>query len=88
MKTIKILMMLFIATILVATNVFPQEMKKEIILGCETSLLTAPVLVAENKGYFQGMGLNVKIKRFDSGKASSEGLGYLKKNNEANGLAS
>ena len=70
MKATKILMMLFIAAILFATNVSPQEMTKEIIIGCETSLLTAPVWVAENKGYFQEEGLNVKIKEFDSGKAS------------------
>ena len=70
MKATKIIMMLFIAAILFATNVSPQEMTKEIIIGCETSLLTAPVWVAENKGYFQEEGLNVKIKEFDSGKAS------------------
>jgi len=71
MKAKKILMMLFIATILVATNVYAQEITKEIHLGCETSLLTAPVWIAENKGCFQEEGLNVKIKGFDSGKASS-----------------
>ena len=70
MKTIIILMILCVATILVATNVYAQEMKKEIILSCETSLLTAPVWIAENKGYFQEEGLTVKIRVFDSGKAS------------------
>lgn len=42
----------------------------EIILGCETSLLTAPVWVAENEGYFDDAGVSVKIKEFESGKAS------------------
>ena len=74
MKATKILMMLFIAAILFATNVSPQEMTREIILGCETSLLTAPVWVAENKGYFQEECLNVKIKGFVSGKASFEAM--------------
>lgn len=36
----------------------------------ETSFLTALVWVAENKGYFQKENLEVKIKEFDSGKAS------------------
>ena len=70
-KTIKIFMMLYVTAILLATNAYAQEMIKEIILGCETSLLTAPVLVAENRGYFRDEGLNVKIRVFDSGKASS-----------------
>ena len=68
MKTIKIFMML--SAILLSTNAYAQEVTKEIILGCETSLLTAPVWIAEKKGYFQEEGLNVKIKEFDSGKAS------------------
>jgi len=46
------------------------EITREVILGCERSLLTAPVWVAENKGYFQEEGLNVIIEGFDSGKAS------------------
>jgi ABC-type nitrate/sulfonate/bicarbonate transport system substrate-binding protein len=70
MKATKILMMLFIAAILLTTNAYAQRMTKEIILGCETSLLPSTVWVAENKGYFQEEGLNVKIKEFDSGKAS------------------
>lgn len=61
---------LFILSILLFTNASAQEVKKEIILGCETSLLTAPVWIAQNKGYFQEEGLNVKIIEFDSGKAS------------------
>ena len=70
MNRMKIFMMLCVTAILIATNAYPQKMIKEIILGSETSLLTAPVWIAENKGYFQEEGLNVRIKEFDSGKAS------------------
>jgi NitT/TauT family transport system substrate-binding protein len=47
-----------------------EEIKKEIILGCETSLLPSAVWIAENKGYFQEEGLNVKIKEFGSGRTA------------------
>ena len=60
MKTTKILVILCVAAIFNGTNIYAQEMTKEINLGCETSLLTAPVLVAENKGYFRDEGLNVR----------------------------
>lgn len=48
--------------------------KSEIRLGCEKSLLTAPVWIAEDKGYFEKNGLRVNIKAFDSGKASLTSL--------------
>lgn len=70
MKTAKIVMMMCSAAIFVATNIYARDVTKEITLSCETSLLTAPVWVAENKGYFQQEDLNVNIKEFDSGKAS------------------
>ncbi len=70
MKTTNIVTMVCTAAILVATNSYAGEMTKEITLGSETSLLTAPVWIAENKGYFQQQDLNVTIKEFDSGKAS------------------
>ncbi len=44
--------------------------KDEIILGCEMSFLTAPVMVAENEDYFLEEGLNVKIKEFASGRTA------------------
>jgi ABC-type nitrate/sulfonate/bicarbonate transport system substrate-binding protein len=50
------------------------EIKKEIILGCEISFLTAPVLVAENKDYFQEEGIDVKIKEFGSGKSALKAI--------------
>jgi ABC-type nitrate/sulfonate/bicarbonate transport system substrate-binding protein len=43
---------------------------EKVTLGAETSLLTAPVWVAEEKGYFDEYGLDVEIREFDSGKAS------------------
>ncbi len=46
------------------------EIKKEIILGCETSLLPSAVWIAENKGYFQEEGLKVRIKEFGSGRTA------------------
>ncbi len=46
------------------------DIKKEIILGCETSLLPSAVWIAENKGYFQEEGLSVKIKEFGSGRTA------------------
>ncbi len=73
-KTITIFLMLCVVAILFATNIYGQKIQGEIILGCETSLLTAPVWVAEHKRCFQEEGLNVKIKVFDSGKASFESM--------------
>jgi ABC-type nitrate/sulfonate/bicarbonate transport system substrate-binding protein len=70
MKTTKAIIRFYALSILLFTNVYAQEMTKEINLGCETSLLTAPVWVAQDKGYFQEEGLNVKTIEFDSGKAS------------------
>ncbi len=46
------------------------EIKKEMILGCETGLLPSAVWIAENKAYFQEEGLNVKIKEFGSGRTA------------------
>jgi ABC-type nitrate/sulfonate/bicarbonate transport system substrate-binding protein len=47
----------------------PTKVEK-LTLGVETSFLTAPVWVAENRGYFQDEGLTVEIKDFDSGKTA------------------
>jgi len=63
-----------LVALLAAPNISAQQKANEFILGCETSLLTAPVWVAENKGYFKQEGLNAKIKEFDSGKASFAAL--------------
>lgn len=70
MKTIKIFTVLCATAILLATNVYAQHARKEIILGCETSLVTAPVWIAENKGYFREEGVNVKIEEFGSGRTA------------------
>ncbi|MGA2225253.1 MAG: NrtA/SsuA/CpmA family ABC transporter substrate-binding protein [Syntrophobacteraceae bacterium] len=45
----------------------PEPVDK-IRLGVETSVLSSPVWIAENKGYFQVEGLDVEIKEFGSGK--------------------
>ena len=47
-----------------------EEIKKELILGCETSLLPSAVWIAENKGYFHKEDLNVKIREFGSGRTA------------------
>ena len=60
----------FYATaILLATGTYAQE-KGEVILGVETTFYSSPVWVAENKGYFQEQGLNVKIMEFGSGRSA------------------
>jgi len=43
---------------------------KKVTLGVETSLLPSAVWVAENKGYFQEQGLDVKIQEFGSGRTA------------------
>ncbi len=50
------------------------EMLLDLILGAEEGLVTAPVWVAESKGYFLEEGLNIEIIGFDSGKASLESM--------------
>ncbi len=68
MKTVKMFIFLCVITILLTTNLFAKEVKKDIVLACEISFLTSAFLVAENKEYFKEEGLNVKIKEFDSGR--------------------
>ena len=70
MRTTKMFMVLWAMGLLLTTNARAQEIRKEVVLGCEMSFLTAPVLVAENKGYFQEEGLNVRIKQFGSGRTA------------------
>ena len=69
MRTIKIFTVCVMA-ILLTTNAYAQGAEKEIVLGCETSLLPSAVWIADNKGYFQQEGLNVKIKEFGSGRTA------------------
>jgi ABC-type nitrate/sulfonate/bicarbonate transport system substrate-binding protein len=42
----------------------------KVTLGAETSLLTAAVWIADEKGFFEEFGLDVEIEEFESGKAS------------------
>ena len=51
----------------------PDEKEMELLsltLGVESSILSASVWVAENKGFFQDEGINLTIKEFDSGRLS------------------
>jgi len=68
MKKIKIFIFLWFVAILLTTNLFAKEVKKDIVLGAEISFLTSAIMIAENKEYFKEEGLNVKIKEFDSGR--------------------
>jgi ABC-type nitrate/sulfonate/bicarbonate transport system substrate-binding protein len=43
---------------------------EKVTLGAEASLLPAAVWVAEDKGYFKEEGLDITIKKFDSGRLS------------------
>ncbi len=52
----------------------PGDVPLEVTLGASKTLLTAPVWVAESKGYFDEAGLDVTIIEFDSGKASFESM--------------
>jgi ABC-type nitrate/sulfonate/bicarbonate transport system substrate-binding protein len=71
MIKIKTIFMLILALGVLVSGCAEKPPKVEkLILGVETSLLTAPVWVAENKGYFQDEGLTVEIKDFDSGKTA------------------
>lgn len=77
---ITVIKLTIIATIILATffsynNLKTVEKKvltkkTNIFLGAEKSLLTAPIWIAEYKGFFEKNNLHVKIKIFDSGKAS------------------
>ncbi len=68
---LRILVLIALLGILLSSCVQEEPIELEnITLGVETSLLPAAVWVAENKGYFEGEGLNVTIEEFDSGKAS------------------
>jgi ABC-type nitrate/sulfonate/bicarbonate transport system substrate-binding protein len=43
---------------------------EKITLGAETSLLTAAVWIADEKGFFEEQGIDLEIEEFESGKAS------------------
>ena len=68
METTKRLIFLCAITALLTTNLCAKEIKKEIVIGCENSILPSAVWVAKSKGYFREEGLNVRIKEFDSGR--------------------
>jgi NitT/TauT family transport system substrate-binding protein len=69
MKIIKLSVAFYVIAILLATDTYAQE-KGEVILGVETSILSSPVWIAENKRYFQKEGLHVKIIEFGSGRSA------------------
>ena len=47
----------------------PEPLEK-IVLGTQAIVQTAPVWIAEKKGYFKEEGLDVEIREFDSGRAA------------------
>ena len=52
----------------------PGSPRVKLVVGAETSMLTAAIWVAENRGHFQSQGLDVEIREFDSGKMSFEAM--------------
>jgi len=64
----KVFLVIAIAGCLLGAGCRPTVSK--IRFGVETSILSAPVWVAEMKGYFQTEGLEVEIKEFDSGRTA------------------
>ncbi len=74
MKTIGIFRVLCTGAFLFAINANAQEMTKRIILGSVNSFITAPVWIAENRGYFKEESLDVRIREFDHGKAAMNTL--------------
>lgn len=77
-KNVEKIIVLIIVIILVGLSVWYFSAQKEsntgevekIRFGVESSILSAPVWVAENKGYFRDEGLDVEIKEFDSGRTA------------------
>jgi len=68
--TIAVALAAGIAYIVLVRARAPQLPPPSIVLGCEKSLLTTLVWVAESQGYFDRCGVQVTIREFDSGKAS------------------
>lgn len=66
MKRAAAFLVSFAILLLLGSNAHSEE-KGEVRLGCYMGLLTAPVLIAEKKGYFQEEGIAVTIKEFDTG---------------------
>ena len=70
MRTIRVYMLLWAMALLLTTSAQGGETRREVVLGCELSLLPSPVWIAENKGYFEEEGLNVRIREFGSGRTA------------------
>lgn len=51
-----------------------EEELTKLTVGVENGLLSAPVFVAENKGYFLEEGLDLTVRGFDSGKLSLQAM--------------
>ena len=47
-----------------------QEEKREIVLGTQPCILSAPLLIAQENGYFKEEGLRIKIKEFPTANAA------------------
>ncbi|RZB30782.1 MAG: hypothetical protein SRB1_03062 [Desulfobacteraceae bacterium Eth-SRB1] len=50
------------------------KIKEKIRLGASKSLLSVPVYIAKEKGYFAKEGLDVTLKEYGSGKAATQAL--------------
>ena len=47
---------------------------EKVTIGVEVGILTAPILVAQEKGYFKEQGLDVQIKPYQAGKLALEAM--------------
>ena len=59
-----------------------------LVVGVQSSLISAPTVYAKEKGYFDELGLNVELVMFPNGSPENEGLAAEQLDIASNGLAS
>ncbi len=61
---------------------------KKLVVGVQSSIISVPTVYAEEKGYFDELGLDVEIVIFPNGSPQNEGLAAEQLDIASNGLAS